>query len=75
MTRRKRRKNPRRSANVDKLKAVLKSRKFWAAIAALLLAFFGERAGVDGATLQNAIYTLIAYILGVALDDGLHGRN
>lgn len=53
---------------------ILKSRKFWAALAALLLAFFGERAGVDGTTLQNAIFTLIAYITGTALEDGLRNR-
>lgn len=48
---------------------VLKSRKFWAAIIALVLAFFGDRAGIDGVTLTNAIYTLIAYILGTGLSD------
>ncbi len=47
---------------------VLKSRKFWAAIAALALAFFGNRAGIDEQTLQNAVYTLVAYILGVGLE-------
>lgn len=57
-----------------KLIQLLRSRKFWAAVAALLLALFGERAGVDGATLQNTIYTLIAYILGTALEDGLRNQ-
>lgn len=46
----------------------IKSRKFWAAVVALLLIFFGNRAGIDEATLQNAVYTLIAYILGVGLE-------
>jgi hypothetical protein len=53
------------------MKNVLKSRKFWAAVVALILAFFGDRAGVDQATLQNAIYTLIAYIVGTGLETSL----
>ena len=54
---------------------ILKSRKFWAAVAALALAIFGQRAGVDVAMLQAAIATLVSYILGTALEDGLRGRN
>ena len=54
---------------------VLKSRKFWAALAALALAFFGDRAGLDQATLQNAVFALISYILGTALEDGLRARK
>ena len=48
---------------------VLKSRKFWAAIVALLLALFGPRAGIDQVQLTNAIYALIAYIIGTGLSD------
>jgi len=51
------------------MSTIFKSRKFYAAIVALILAFFGNRAGLDEATLQNAVYTLIAYILGTALED------
>lgn len=47
---------------------VFKSRKFWAAVAALLVAFFGNRAGMDEAALQGAILTLVAYIVGVGLE-------
>lgn len=47
---------------------VLKSRKFWAAIIALLLVFFGERAGISGQDLTNAVYVLISYILGTGLE-------
>jgi hypothetical protein len=53
---------------------ILKSRKFWAAFAALIISILGERAGITTETLQLAIYTLIAYILGVALEDGLRDR-
>lgn len=54
---------------------IFKSRKFWAAIAALALALFGQRAGVDQTALNTAIATLISYILGTALEDGLRARN
>lgn len=57
------------------MKNVLKSRKFYAALIALLLVFFGERAGITGQALTDAIYILIAYITGTALEDGLRGRN
>lgn len=53
---------------------ILKSRKFWAALVALVLALFGERAGIGVATLQQAVLALVAYILGVALEDGLRDR-
>lgn len=59
---------------MDKFLAVLKSRKFWGAVVALLIAFFGERAGVDASTLTKAITACVAYILGVALEDGLSRR-
>jgi hypothetical protein len=50
---------------------ILLSRKFWAAVVALLLVFFGERAGMTGEALTQAVYVLIAYITGTALEDGL----
>lgn len=53
---------------------VLKSRKFWAALVALAFAFLGPRAGIDAAQLTAAISSLVAYILGVALEDGLKAR-
>jgi hypothetical protein len=52
----------------EKLKALLISRKFWAAIAAIIFAIFGTRAGMDQTTLLSAIGTLIAYILGTGLE-------
>lgn len=53
---------------------VLKSRKFWAALIGLVIVFFGERAGVSGADLTAAIATIVSYIIGVALEDGLKAR-
>lgn len=60
---------------MNKLVQVLKSRKFWAAVIALVVAFFGDRAGIDQEMLTNAIYVLVAYILGTALEDGLSRRE
>jgi hypothetical protein len=53
---------------------ILKSRKFWAAVAAIAFAIFGERVGISQDVLTNAIYILIAYITGVAVEDGLKAR-
>lgn len=58
---------------MDKLLQLIQSRKFWAAVAGLLVMFFGDRAGVDAVALGGAIATIIAYILGTALEDGLRG--
>ena len=60
---------------MDKFLDVLKSRKFWAAMVALAFIFFGPRAGVDAATLTGAVTTIVAYILGTALEDGLSRRQ
>lgn len=54
---------------------IFKSRKFYAALVALALALFGTRAGIDGDALTKAIYVLIAYITGTALEDGLRGLS
>ena len=48
---------------------ILKSRKFWATVVALALLLLGPRAGVDGEVLKEAVYTLIAYIIGTGLSD------
>ena len=53
----------------DKLKEVLTSRKFYAAVIALLFVFVGERAGLTAEQITNAIYTLVAYILGQGIAD------
>jgi len=54
---------------MDKVKSVLSSRKFWATVVALLLIFFGERAGITGEQLTEAVYALIAYVLGTGLSE------
>ena len=56
----------------EKLTQLLKSRKFWSAVAALVLAIFGSRAGIDQEALKLAIGTLIAYIIGTGLEDIRH---
>lgn len=53
---------------------IFKSRKFWAAVVALALSIFGNRAGVSDQAITEAVYALIAYILGTGLEDGLRAR-
>ena len=55
----------------DKLYYLIGSRKFWASIVALALVLFGPRAGIQGEELTAAVLTIVAYILGTALEDGL----
>jgi hypothetical protein len=58
---------------VDKIKALLSSRKFWAGMIGLAYVFLGARAGIDQAALTTGVLTIVAYILGTALEDGLRG--
>jgi hypothetical protein len=55
----------------DKLHYLLRSRKFWASIVGLAVVIIGSRAGVDDQELTSAVLTIVAYILGTALEDGL----
>ena len=55
----------------SKLLALLKSRKFWAAVVGLVVAVLGERAGVDIEALVASVAVIAAYIIGTALEDGL----
>jgi hypothetical protein len=55
----------------DKLALLLRSRKFWAAVVAITLVILGARAGIDQAELTAAVVTIVGYILGTALEDGL----
>jgi len=55
----------------DKLYLLLRSRKFWAAVIAITFIALGPRAGVDQQDLTAAVITIVAYILGTALEDGL----
>lgn len=59
---------------MEKILALLKSRKFWAALVGLVGVFLGERAGIPLDQLANAVYIIVAYVLGVALEDGLRGK-
>lgn len=58
----------------NKFVALLKSRKFWAAILGIVVLFVGERAGLGTEQLTEAVAVVIAYILGVSLEDGLTRR-
>jgi uncharacterized membrane protein len=53
---------------MDKLKEVLKSRKFWAAVIGLLFVFVGDRAGIDPERLLEGVVVIVGYILGTALE-------
>jgi hypothetical protein len=59
---------------MDKLVALLKSRKFWAALAGLAYLLFGSRGGVDMPSLVAGVVVIVSYILGTALEDGLRAH-
>ena len=68
----------RRSTALDKLLALLKSRKFWAALVGVLMVFLAEFVPdfpLDAEQVTNVIYVLVAFILGTALEDGLRGQS
>lgn len=54
-----------------KLRQLLGSRKFWASAVSVVVAVVGTRAGIPEEALVAAVATIIAYILGTALEDGL----
>jgi hypothetical protein len=57
--------------SMDKILGVLKSRKFWAAVAGLVYIFLGDRAGVSLDALIAGVVVIVSYITGTALEDGL----
>ena len=59
-----------------KLKTLLSSRKFWAALiglALIILKTYSPGFPISESELTNLIYVLIAYILGTAIED--HGST
>jgi hypothetical protein len=61
---------------MDKFKALLKSRKFWASLVGLCL-IVAKAADpnfpIPEADLVNMVYLIVAYILGTSLED--FGKN
>jgi len=58
----------------SKLYFLLRSRKFWASLIAIAFILVGPRAGIGEAELTSGIVTIVAYILGTALEDGLRSQ-
>ena len=58
----------------SKLYFLLRSRKFWASLIAIAFILVGPRAGISEAELTSGIVTIVAYILGTALEDGLRSQ-
>ena len=63
---------------MDKVKLLLASRKFWAALIGLVLIVakvFDPSFPLEGEQLTAIIYVLVAYILGTGIEDGLSRRE
>lgn len=63
--------------NQKNLKGIFTSRKFWAAAIALIYSFVSAYAPdfpISEDTVVNVVTVLAAYILGVALEDGLRAK-
>jgi len=59
-----------------KLLAVFRSRKFWAALIGTIFVVLDEFVPafpLEAEQVTNVVYMLIAYIIGVAIDDGMNG--
>lgn len=59
-------------SNMDKVKGVLQSRKFWALVVALVAVGCGYFTGAMAPTvaIQTAVAALSAYAIGTGLDNG-----
>ena len=55
----------------SKLYYLLRSRKFWTSIVGIAFILLGPRAGIQEAELTAGVVTIVAYIMGTALEDGL----
>jgi hypothetical protein len=63
---------------MTKLKRLLGSRKFWAALIGLcliILKAWKPDFPIEEAELTSVIYVLVAYILGTGIEDGLSGKE
>lgn len=66
---------------VNKLLCVLRSRKFWAAVIGTVFVVLDEFVPtfpLDSVQVTNIVYMIVAYIIGVALDDagqGIGGKS
>ena len=62
---------------MDKFIALLKSRKFWAAVLGVVGVILVDVAGLDAASAELIVQAIMAiaaaFILGTALEDGLRG--
>jgi hypothetical protein len=59
----------------SKLKALLTSRKFYAALLGLVFVFLGDDIGFDQEQITNAVYLLVTFIAAVAYEDGQKARG
>jgi hypothetical protein len=63
---------------MDKVKQLLGSRKFWAALIGLVLVIlkaWQPDFPLAEEQLTGVVYVLVAYILGTGIEDGLRGMN
>lgn len=52
----------------SKLGELLRSRKFYAALIGMLFVFLGDRAGLGAEEVTNAVYLIVTFIVGTALE-------
>ncbi len=63
---------------MEKVKQLLASRKFWAALIGLVLVIlkaWRPEFPLEADQLTSIVYVLVAYILGTGLEDGLRGEG
>ena len=63
---------------MEKVKHLLGSRKFWAALIGLVLVMvkvWRPDFPMDEEQLVSVVYVLVAYILGTGIEDGLRSGN
>jgi uncharacterized membrane protein len=63
---------------MDKFLELVKSRKFWAAVAGLILIVVQEfmpTFPLDAEQVTNVIYVVVAFIIGTGLEDSARGDS